>query len=236
MWEPMATTSSESSVTLSMGKVSYAGIRRASAIFRGGPSGRGRLTPVSRARHLFVTWGLYPPHGSVVPKTNTHGIMPMLPTKSKWTALLGCALAFTTLAPAQTDSNKALLMLLVKKGIITQDDANEIEREVTAAPASAPSAPAAVAGKAAGATMQPATASSSGVPGYSGAAAGGVPVVSGGSSPLSFKIGVADFTPFGFIDFTGVYRNEATGSAIGSSFNGIPYSNGSTGQLSETKF
>ncbi len=40
---------------------------------------------------------------------------------------------------------------------------------------------------------------------------------------------------FGFLDLTGVYRNESTGSAIGTSFNSIPYANGSTGQLSETK-
>jgi hypothetical protein len=53
---------------------------------------------------------------------------------------------------------------------------------------------------------------------------------------LSFRIGIADFTPFGFMDFTGVYRNEDTGSAIGSSFGSVPFSNGSTGQLSETKF
>ena len=38
------------------------------------------------------------------------------------------------------------------------------------------------------------------------------------------------------MDFTSVYRSEATGSSIGTSFNSIPYSNGSTGQLSETKF
>ena len=65
----------------------------------------------------------------------------------------------------------------------------------------------------------------------------GVSVTSaaGSTSPLSFRIGIADFTPFGFLDMTGVYRNEATGSAIGTSFNSIPYANGSTGQLSETK-
>ena len=77
-----------------------------------------------------------------------------------------------------------------------------------------------------------------GGPAYGGAAAAGVPVASGpgATSPLSFKIGIADFTPFGFMDFTGVYRNESTGSAIGTTFNSIPYTNGSTGQLSETKF
>jgi hypothetical protein len=75
-----------------------------------------------------------------------------------------------------------------------------------------------------------------GAPGYSGAASAGVPVSGSASSPLSFRIGIADFTPFGFMDFTGVYRSENTGGAIGSSFGSVPFSNGSTGQLSETKF
>jgi len=155
--------------------------------------------------------------------------------KSKWMAFLCCALACATLAPAQSDGNKALLMLLVKKGIITQDEANDIEKEVAAAaPAPAPSG-AATSGTSGAPGVQVARGASN-VPGYGGAAAAGVPVASNGPSPLSFRIGVADFTPFGFMDFTGVYRNESTGSSIGSSFNSIPYSNGSTGQLSETKF
>ncbi len=44
-------------------------------------------------------------------------------------------------------------------------------------------------------------------------------------SPLSFKIGDASFTPGGFMDFTAVYRTEATGNGIGTTFNGIPYAN-----------
>jgi hypothetical protein len=162
----------------------------------------------------------------------------MLQSKSKWMALIACALACATLAPAQTDGNRALLMLLVKKGIITQDEANDIEKEVAASAPAAPSMAPAGPGTS-GTGGVPAVQSgpgSGGVPGYSGAAAGGVGVASNGPSPLSFRIGIADFTPFGFMDFTGVYRNESTGSAIGSSFNSIPFSNGSTGQLSETKF
>jgi hypothetical protein len=145
------------------------------------------------------------------------------------------AVVFTAVSAfAQQDSNKALLDLLVKKGILTQQDVSNLQAELAAAPQPAP-APAMAAPSPA---MPAPVPSGPGVPPYSGAGTAGVAVANGspGSSPLSFKIGVADFTPFGFLDFTGVYRSEATGSAIGTSFNSIPYSNGSTGQLSETKF
>ena len=158
-------------------------------------------------------------------------MIPMLPKKTKLSALLVCALALGASAVTYADSSQALLQLLVKKGIITQDELNQLQQEAAAAPAVTTTTSTTTS------SMQPMAGSgSSGVPGYSGAASAGVGVASNGPSPLSFKIGVADFTPFGFIDFTGVYRNRATGSAIGSSFNGVPYSNGSTGQLSETKF
>jgi len=176
----------------------------------------------------------------------------MLPNKSRWTALLGCALACSVTAFAQTsDSNQALLNLLVRKGIITQDEASAIQKEAAAEQAAAPTAPvygaqgAPVSGVSTVTTVSTSaapssipTASPGSGPAYSGAATAGVPVPgsAGGTSPLSFRIGVANFTPFGFMDFTGVYRNENTGSAIGTTFNSIPYSNGSTGQLSETKF
>jgi len=56
-------------------------------------------------------------------------------------------------------------------------------------------------------------------------------------SPLFFKIGGANFTPLGFLDFTSVYRSTNVGSGIGTSFGGIPF-NGSSpaGRLSETRF
>ena len=129
--------------------------------------------------------------------------------------LAGTVLASGTLL-AEQDTNQALLNLLVKKGILSQQDVATLQQELAAqpAPAAAPmSAPA-----------------SAPVP------AGAVSSASTGTSPLFFKIGNANFTPFGFMDFTGVYRSTATGSAIGSGFNSIPFSNGNTGQLSETKF
>lgn len=59
----------------------------------------------------------------------------------------------------------------------------------------------------------------------------------GTASPLSFKIGDADFSPLGFLDFTTVFRSTDVGSGIGTSFGSIPF-NGSapTGEMSELRF
>ena len=65
---------------------------------------------------------------------------------------------------------------------------------------------------------------------------GASPTDEQGLSPLSIKIGGATFTPGGFMDFTVWTRSTNLGSGIGSSFGALPYSNGATGQLSETKF
>jgi len=140
------------------------------------------------------------------------------------------ASAFTLASARAQDSNQILLDLLVKKGVLTQQDVADLKQEVAAAQAQAPTA--------APAPMPaPAGAPSMGGPaGYSGASGGGVAVTGSNKSPLSFKIGIADFTPFGFMDFTGVYRNETTGSSIGSSFGSMPYANTEAAQLSETKF
>jgi hypothetical protein len=157
-------------------------------------------------------------------------------------ALLAGAFLTAGAALAQ-DSNKALLDLLVKKGLLTSDDVASLQKELATqaaeAAAAQPAVPAAAAGAPAAAPNgTPMVVQAGGGPAFGGAAAAGVPVPgsAGATSPLSFRIGIADFTPFGFMDFTGVYRNEATGSAIGTTFNAIPYTNGSTGQLSETKF
>jgi hypothetical protein len=52
-------------------------------------------------------------------------------------------------------------------------------------------------------------------------------------SPLSFRIGNADFKPFGFMDLTFVSRSTNTGSGIGTGFGSIPYTNSPQGHLSE---
>jgi hypothetical protein len=52
-------------------------------------------------------------------------------------------------------------------------------------------------------------------------------------SPLSFRIGEANFTPGGFVDFTNVFRTTNTGNPIGTNFGQIPFSNTVAGHLTE---
>lgn len=57
------------------------------------------------------------------------------------------------------------------------------------------------------------------------------------SSSLQFRIGDAYLTPFGFVDFTGVWRNHDTGNGIATSFGSIPYGAGTyQNNLSELRF
>ncbi len=56
------------------------------------------------------------------------------------------------------------------------------------------------------------------------------------SSPLSIRIGSAEFTPGGWVDFTSIFRTTNVGSGIGTSFGSIPFSNATAGQLTETRF
>jgi hypothetical protein len=56
------------------------------------------------------------------------------------------------------------------------------------------------------------------------------------TSPLSFKIGNADFTPFGFVDFTFFNRSTNVGSGIGTGFGSIPFDNAVSGRLNENNF
>ena len=53
------------------------------------------------------------------------------------------------------------------------------------------------------------------------------------SSPLSFRIGEAEFTPGGFVDFTTVFRTTNTGSVVGTNFNTVPFNNQIQGALTE---
>ena len=52
-------------------------------------------------------------------------------------------------------------------------------------------------------------------------------------SPLSFRIGGAEFTPGGFADFETIFRSTNTGSVSGTSFGAIPFSNTIQGHLTE---
>jgi hypothetical protein len=131
-----------------------------------------------------------------------------MPHKKFLCAALFSAALISVPVLAQSTDNNALLDLLIKKGIITTQEASALQQE--AAPAPAPAAPAAHA----------------------------VPIIAGpgSKSPLAFQIGSTSFTPVGFMDFTTVYRSTNTGGSIGSGFSSIPYNNTAAGQLSETRF
>ena len=55
-------------------------------------------------------------------------------------------------------------------------------------------------------------------------------------APLSVRLGSAEFTPGGFLDFTGIFRSTNVGSGGGTSFGAIPFKNSSQGMLSENRF
>src|SRR5438552_9610025 len=52
-------------------------------------------------------------------------------------------------------------------------------------------------------------------------------------SPLSFRIGGADFTPGGYVDFENIFRTTNTGNSTGTNFGQIPFSNTVQGHLTE---
>lgn len=52
-------------------------------------------------------------------------------------------------------------------------------------------------------------------------------------SPLSFRIGAAEFTPGGFVDFENVFRSTNLGSGISTSYGALPYNNTIQGHLTE---
>src|SRR5260221_10697040 len=52
-------------------------------------------------------------------------------------------------------------------------------------------------------------------------------------SPLSFRIGAADFTPGGYVDFENIFRSTNTGNVAGTNFWAIPFSNTANAHLTE---
>ena len=52
-------------------------------------------------------------------------------------------------------------------------------------------------------------------------------------SPLSFRIGAAEFTPGGFVDFENIFRSTNTTNSSATSFGAIPFSNTVQGHLTE---
>ena len=55
----------------------------------------------------------------------------------------------------------------------------------------------------------------------------------GGDSPLSFRIGGADFAPGGFMDFATAWRSTNIGSGVATSFAAVPFSNTAAGRMQE---
>jgi len=162
-------------------------------------------------------------------------------------------LTLSSLVSAQTpaDTNSALISILVRKGILTPAEAVEIQKEAAAqAAASAPAATAAssnASSPAVAAPPPPATVASApatppsapSAPAMGAAGSGPMtPAVASApaKTPLSFKIGIADFTPFGFVDFMTVYRSVQDGGDITSGYGTFAYGNTANGQLSETRF
>lgn len=134
----------------------------------------------------------------------------------------------TTAVLGETDTAHALLNLLVKKGLVTPDEAASLERQAAANAAASAQVPAPAAA--------PAPAATGGYVAAGSTTPGPVPTQTTATSPLSFRIGSANFTPLGFMDFTGVYRSTLNGGDIGSSFGSIAYANTAGGALSETRF
>ena len=52
-------------------------------------------------------------------------------------------------------------------------------------------------------------------------------------SPLSFRIGGAEFTPGGFVDFENIFRTTNTGNVTATNFWAIPFGNTAAGHLTE---
>lgn len=55
-------------------------------------------------------------------------------------------------------------------------------------------------------------------------------------SPLSFRIGGAEFTPGGFLDTSLAFRSTNVGTGVATQFNSIPFNNTQAGELTETRF
>jgi hypothetical protein len=125
---------------------------------------------------------------------------------------LFCSLIFTLPCLAQSDVETLRQQVSAQQKQIeelqrTLEAQQKMLEQLSAAPAQAPAPTAAPAGK-------PAEAK---------------------SGPLSVRIGDAEFTPGGFMDFTSVFRSTNVGSGIGTSFGGIPFGNTIAGNNTENR-
>ncbi len=140
--------------------------------------------------------------------------------------LLALATLTAGAAYGQQDTSQALLDLLVKKGIVTAQEAQSLKEQ--AAAQAAASNQAATTSPAAGNTTAAATPARA-IPDNA------IVTSPPGKSPLALKLGSTTFTPVGFMDLTAVHRSALNGGDIGSSFASFPYDNTANKQLSETR-
>jgi hypothetical protein len=130
----------------------------------------------------------------------------------------------------QADQLAAMKAAMANNGTATANSSNGTV--ANSAPASNPAA------STSDMTSASAAAPATGAPAPAGTPSAAVAQNNTGEhSPLSFKIGDAQFTPGGFMDFTSVFRTTGTGNGIGTTFNGIPFNNNfPTAGTTETRF
>ncbi len=137
----------------------------------------------------------------------------------------------TKLRAAMTEQQKA--MTEQQSQIVAQQrEIEALRQQVNAQPLSAPANGAGVSPRLLNATLANAGLSSSAAQ----PAAWNAPQDSQQKeSPLSVRVGGAEFTPGGWVDFENIFRSTNTGNAATTSFGAIPFSNTAAGHLTEFK-
>jgi len=143
-------------------------------------------------------------------------------------------------SPAESELRDLRDLLLEQQKRIDELESEVSEMKRASAPAAAGSA-------ASGATTVSAAATATALPAPLPAAAASPAAAAAGSStlasdsqgdrhaPLSFKIGDAEFTPGGFLDFSSFTRTENLGSGIATSFGTVPFKGSQQAALTESR-
>ena len=129
-----------------------------------------------------------------------------------------------TSAPAGQMSDQ-LLQLLSAKGILSADELNQLRAGVAVKTGD-------VSPRILDATLRTSSSSSS-TAAVAQPVSNAPPQEQPKASPLSFRIGAAEFTPGGFVDFENVFRTTNTGNVSATGFGAIPFSNTVQGHLTE---
>src|SRR5215470_12061062 len=118
-----------------------------------------------------------------------------------------------------------LLQLLSAKGILSADELNQLRAGVAVKTGD-------VSPRILDATLRTSSSSSS-TAAVAQPVSNAPPQEQPKASPLSFRIGAAEFTPGGFVDFENVFRTTNTGNVSATGFGAIPFSNTVQGHLTE---